>query len=265
LSFRNFNPTRFSYLRNDWFQRYYKAVANFTQISFTGNSHDANADYADWIGISVDRVHWIPNAIDSNSVTIPTEEEIQRVMDTLNITQGTPVVLGVFRLSEEKRPLQFVEVCAQIANRIADVRVLVAGVGPMHQAMQDRIEKVGLEKQMTLLGRREDVSTLMSFASLLLLTSAFEGMPNVVMEAQLLGLPVVATRVGGTPDCVKDGYTGLLRPVDDVDGIADACIAVLSSRQVQSAMGKAARERMTTIFSPNTMVSSYLQLVQEGS
>jgi glycosyltransferase involved in cell wall biosynthesis len=175
------------------------------------------------------------------------------------------VILGVFRLSEEKRPLQFVEVCARIAEEVSDIRVLVAGVGPMHQDMQDRIENLGLEKQMTLLGLREDISALLSCASLLLLTSSFEGMPNVVMEAQLLGLPVVATKVGGTPDCVKDGLTGLLLPVDDVNGIAKACIAVVGSPELRDAMGRAARERMTTLFSRDAMVAGYLQLVQHGT
>jgi asparagine synthase (glutamine-hydrolysing) len=265
LSFRNYNPTHFSYLRNDWFRRYYSTIANFPQISLTGNSHEANADYAEWIGISSDRVHWIPNAIDSNSIKAPSQEEIQRLRRTLSISQGTPVILGVFRLSEEKRPLQFVEVCARIAEEVSDIRVLVAGVGPMHQDMQDRIENLGLEKQMTLLGLREDISALLSCASLLLLTSSFEGMPNVVMEAQLLGLPVVATKVGGTPDCVKDGLTGLLLPVDDVNGIAKACIAVVGSPELRDAMGRAARERMTTLFSRDAMVAGYLQLVQHGT
>jgi hypothetical protein len=59
LSFRNYNPTHFSYLRNDWFWRYYRTVANFPQICFSGNSHEANTDYAEWMGISTDRVCWI--------------------------------------------------------------------------------------------------------------------------------------------------------------------------------------------------------------
>ena len=265
LSFRNYNPTHFSYLRNDWFWRYYRTVANFPQICFSGNSHEANTDYAEWMGISTDRVCWIPNAIDSNSITIPSDKEIQRLRDALNISEETPVLLGVFRLSEEKRPLKFIEVCARIAKEITNLRVLVAGLGPMHQQMQDCIVEVGLEKQMTLLGRREDVSTLMRCASLLLLTSAFEGMPNAVMEAQLLGVPVVATRTGGTPDCVKDGHTGFLLPVDDVNGMAKACIEVLGSPELRRAMSKAAQERMTTMFSPDAMVTRYLQLVRDKS
>jgi glycosyltransferase involved in cell wall biosynthesis len=135
----------------------------------------------------------------------------------------------------------------------------------MHQQMQDFIVEVGLEKQMTLLGRREDVSTLMRCASLLLLTSAFEGMPNAVMEAQLLGVPVIATKTGGTPDCVKHGHTGFLLPVDDVNGMAKACIEVLGSPELRRAMGKAAQERMTTMFSPDAMVTRYLQLVRDKS
>jgi glycosyltransferase involved in cell wall biosynthesis len=90
-------------------------------------------------------------------------------------------------------------------------------------------------------------------------------MPNVVMEAQLLGLPVVATKAGGTSDCIQEGHTGLLLPVDDVNGLAKACISVLNFPELKNTMGKAAMERMTTMFSRDAMVAHYLQLVQEGA
>jgi glycosyltransferase involved in cell wall biosynthesis len=265
LSFRNYNPTHFAYLRNDWFQRYYQALVNSPQIRLTGNARAANADYAEWIGVAPERVHWIPNAVDSESIKTPSQEEIQRIRHTLRISPGKPLILGVFRLSEEKRPFVFVDVCARIAQEVTDLRVLVAGVGPLQRDMQDYIEKLGLERHITLLGRREDVPALMSCASLLLLTSSFEGMPNVVMEAQLLGLPVVATKAGGTSDCIQEGHTGFLLPVDDVGGLAKACIAVLGSPGFSDTIGKAAKEGMTTMFSRDAMVARYLQLVQEGA
>jgi glycosyltransferase involved in cell wall biosynthesis len=151
---------------------------------------------------------------------------------------------------------------------IPDVAVLVAGVGPMQQKMEDRISSLGLEKIVTLLGRRDDISALMTCASVLLLTSAYEGMPNVVMEAQLLGLPVVATRVGGTPDCVEEGHTGFLRPPEDVEGLASDCITLLRSGELRKKMSDAATARMTSMFSIDAMVSSYLRVLdnkEEGA
>ena len=262
LSFRNYNPTNFSYLYNDWFQRYYKAVAKSPRVVLTGNAHDANANYAQWIGIPSERIHWIPNAIDPNSIGVPSPETLETLSRTLGLGYGRPVILGVFRLSEEKRPLVFLEVCSRVAKEIPDVAVLVAGVGPLQQKMQDHISLLGLEKIVTLLGRRDDISGLMACASVLLLTSAFEGMPNVVMEAQLLGLPVVATRVGGTSDCVEDGRTGLLRPPEDIEGLAADCITLLRSAELRKTMSDAATARMISKFSIDAMVSSYLRVLE---
>ena len=78
--------------------------------------------------------------------------------------------------------------------------------------------------------------TLMRLASLVLLTSRHEGMPNILMEAQLAGVPVVATRVGGDPDCVTDGITGLLLPESDPDGLAAACERVLNDSDLAARM-----------------------------
>ena len=93
--------------------------------------------------------------------------------------------------------------------------------------MQRRIDELGLENSVTLLGRREDVPELMQISSLLLLTSFFEGMPNVLMEAQAVGLPVVASNVGGVPDCMIDGETGYLVPQDDIEGFVRGCVELL--------------------------------------
>jgi glycosyltransferase involved in cell wall biosynthesis len=261
LSFRNYNPTNFSYLHNDWFHRYYKAVASSPRVVLTGNAHDSNANYAQWIGIPSKQIHWIPNAIDPNSISLPPQETLETIRRSLRLPHGRPVILGVFRLSEEKCPLLFLEVCSRVAMEVPDVAVLVAGVGPMLQKMKDRIFSLGLETIVTLLGRRDDISGLMTCASVLLLTSTFEGMPNVVMEAQLLGLPVVATRVGGTPDCVEEGCTGLLRSPEDIEGLAVDCIALLRSAELRKRMSDAATTRMISMFSIDAMVSSYLRVL----
>ncbi len=75
--------------------------------------------------------------------------------------------------------------------------------------MRRRIEELNSAESLVLLGRRDDVLQLMQVSSLLLLTSNFEGMPNVVMEAQAVGIPVVAPNVGGVSDCMIDGKTGI--------------------------------------------------------
>ena len=96
----------------------------------------------------------------------------------------------------------------------------------------------------------------------MLLTSLFEGTPNVVMEAQALGVPVVATKVGGVPDIVVDGDTGFLADKDDETALADRCIRILLDKTLRVRMGMAAKSRMEKLFSMETMVKQYLELMQ---
>jgi glycosyltransferase involved in cell wall biosynthesis len=94
----------------------------------------------------------------------------------------------------------------------------------------------------------------------LLLTSALEGMPNVVMEAQFLGTPVVATEAGGTPDSVVPGRSALLRPVGDHAGLAQDCILLLRDREQAARMGEVGRLHAETAFSLDLLAERYLHV-----
>jgi glycosyltransferase involved in cell wall biosynthesis len=264
LSFRNFNPTHFSYLRNDWYLPCYQALACSPRIVLSGNSHAANEDYARWLGVPQDHVTLVPNCIESGDFPAMSEDEKRRLRSELALQDGAPVILGVFRLSEEKDPVTFLRVCAAVARVYPQTRVLIAGVGRLQGDMEQLTRSLGLQANVTLLGRRGDVAALMSCASLLLLTSTHEGMPNVVMEAQTLGLPVVATWAGGTADLVLDGVTGYLRPISDVNGLADACLSILGHPHLRRRMGEAGRAHMTQHYSRKVMTDRYIALAAAG-
>ena len=99
----------------------------------------------------------------------------------------------------------------------------------------------------------------MQISSLLLLTSSFEGMPNVVMEAQAMGLPVVASNVGGVPDCMIDGETGYLVDRDDIGGFAHRCIELLKDDQLRIRFGANGAGYMRSSFSRRAMAERYLK------
>jgi len=101
----------------------------------------------------------------------------------------------------------------------------------------------------------------MRVASVLRLTSSFEGMPNVVMEAQLMGTPVVATRVGGVPDCMIDGKTGYIVDLDDFEAFPRRCIEVLRDRVLRDRLGAHGAAYMREFFSCEAMASRYLEVL----
>jgi asparagine synthase (glutamine-hydrolysing) len=263
LSFRNFNPTHFSYLRQEMFAPYYRALVGSNRIALSGNAQLPNEDYAAWLGVPKSKVALIPNSVDMADLAAPDASQIARLRGELRITADTPLILGVFRLSEEKDPITFLEVCAAVARACPGLRVAIAGGGPLQEQMEATIEKLGLQGVVKLLGWRTDVPALMAIASLLLLTSTHEGMPNVAMEAQALGLPVVATRVGGTPEVVVDGATGWLRTPGDVSGLAEACLMILQDARLRQGMQQQSRNRMSEHFSRQQMVDRYLALVHD--
>jgi len=261
LSFRNYRPTRFSYLDVPWFRAVYQCIVQSPRVQLAGNSMLGNADYADWLGISPQRVAYVPNAIEAEDVDSNQAEARAGVRNSLNLAQETQLILGVFRLSDEKDPFTFLDVCAQVFTCHEGAAAAIVGEGPLHAAIEARIHAQGLSGRIRLLGPRSDVAALMMVADLLLLTSRWEGMPNAVMEAQLLGLPVVATNVGAISDIVLDMETGFLRGVGDVAGLSEACLQILRDSSRARDLGVAASTRMRSFSTKEQMAQRYLKIV----
>ena len=237
MSFRNYNPTRFSYLANDWYQPLYATLAQSPRILMTGNSRASNADYAQWIGIDEGRVKLVPNALDAAKMGVRDTRSLQRLRQELGITSSTPLILGVFRLSEEKRPLLFIEAFSAVAARMAGVRAVIAGVGPIEEEMQRRIGDLGLQDSLTLLGKRDDVPELMQISSLLLPDFVFRGHAQRSDGSAGYWSSRGCFECGGVPDCMIDGETGYLVDRDDVDGFASRCIELLEDDQLRTRFG----------------------------
>ena len=113
------------------------------------------------------------------------------------------------------------------------------------------------------LGLRKDIARLLSAADVFLLTSISEGIPLTAIEAMNAGLPVVATRVGGLPEIVVQGRTGVLAPSRDDEELADCILRLAADPALRAAMGRAGRERARAVFSQSRMHQQYLELYQE--
>ncbi len=262
LSFRNYNPSKLPYLYKDWYLPAYQTLCRSDRVILTGNFRGSNDDYADWIGVARDRVVTVANAIEPHTFAIPDDAQIERLRAELGVTERTPVIFGAFRLAPEKSPSTFVEVCARVAARIPEARMFIAGVGGLRGDVEKAIAEFGLKSHVKLLGRRSDINVLMKLANVFVLTSDIEGMPNVLLEAQLMGTPVVSTRAGGAPDVVVDGETGILCNIGDVEALSTACTDLLRVPARARRMGTAARSHVLATFSKKRMVEGYLDAVR---
>ena len=176
---------------------------------------------------------------------------------------GPPRVLFLGRLGEQKRVDLLLEALSLLRRRVPEAELDVAGDGPLMQGLQVHAERLGLRRAARFLGRQEDVLPLLAAAHVLALPSAVEGTSNALLEAMASGLPVVATRVGGTLELVRDGVEGLLVPPDDARALAAALERVLLEPGLAARLGAAGRDRVEHEHDLGRVVDAHLELFRE--
>ena len=166
----------------------------------------------------------------------------------------------VARLTPIKRPDRFVDVAERVAERHPDVRFVVAGEGPLLGKMKEQARRLG--DRIRFVGWRSDVETVYAACDMLALTSDNEGMPVSLIEAAMVGIPAVTTRVGSADEVVVDGETGLVTS-PSAEELAAAVSRLLDDAEARERMGKAARVRAEREFSGSRLVADMAQLYEE--
>jgi glycosyltransferase involved in cell wall biosynthesis len=194
-----------------------------------------------------DLITIIPNAMTSTSepladASLPTE------------LRERPLVGVVARLQPEKGVENFLRAAARVAAKFPEAHFVVAGDGPLRQELVALSEDLGLRERVRFLGFRSDASELMKSLDVLVVPSLTEGSPLATLEAMAAGVPVVASAVGGIPDQIRHDREGLLVPPGDAAAISDALLTLLRDPARASRLGEAARRRVASRFSHDTMV-----------
>jgi glycosyltransferase involved in cell wall biosynthesis len=138
------------------------------------------------------------------------------------------MVTHVGRLVPVKAQDVLVSAASKVLESLPDARFVIIGGGPLHDQLARQIEEAGIQDKFFLLGWRTDIPDVLAASDLFALTSLQEGMPLAILEAMSAGCPVVATEVGGIPEVVRDGITGLLVPPGDADALAEAILKILT-------------------------------------
>jgi glycosyltransferase involved in cell wall biosynthesis len=181
----------------------------------------------------------------------------------LSLPPGSPVVGTVMSLTEQKSPLDFVAVAARVLKIRPDVHFLVVGDGPLRATMHEALAQRGIVDQFHITGLRTDVPRLLKLMDIFLLTSRWEGIPRVVLEAMMAGVPVVSTSVGGVPEVVEHGQSGLLAPSGDTESLADNVLALINEPDTARRMAERAAQRITYEFDLACVVSRHAQIYEE--
>jgi glycosyltransferase involved in cell wall biosynthesis len=172
------------------------------------------------------------------------------------------VWLAVGRLVTAKNYVLMLRAFASARN--PNARLVIAGDGPLRQQLEDLAVHLDISSQVHFLGARNDVRELMNAADAYVLSSDWEGMPMVLLEASAVGLPIVATRVGGNAEVVQHGLTGLLVPSQQETALADAMGKMMRMDPVERAlMGSSGRELTSAHYNMESVVDRWESLYYE--
>lgn len=210
-------------------------------------------------GVSRDKVRVIPNAIDPERFVDP-DPRYRIKLEKLFRTPKSHLIATAGRLSPEKGFDVFIAAAARVLEAQPDVGFVIFGHGSLKPMLQQQITFQGLGSSVVLGGFRNDLDRFLPQLDLFVLPSHTEGLPNVVLEACAAGVPVVATEVGGTPEIIEEGVSGLLCPPGDADALAARILEAIEDEEKLREMGFQGRQRVLEQFTFSSQVQEYRKL-----
>lgn len=216
-------------------------------------------------GISPNQIAIVYNAIDLDIVRAGRSRE--SVFSEFSLPPGSFVIVTVGRLCPVKGQKELIQAMGRLICQIPGVVLLIVGKdlernGRYETELRGLVLELGLTGKVIFTSYRADVFDLMHASDLFVLPSYVEGLPVTILEAMALGKPVIASGVGGVPELVINGETGLVVPPGDIDRLAEAIMALWKDRKKASEMTASALERITTYFSHEKMMSQIFDIYE---
>ncbi len=217
-------------------------------------------------GYPLNKIVVIHNGVDVNRFDTPPDSH--RVREQLGLTRDEPMVTVVSRLTPLKGLEQFIDAASLLASWFPTVRFLIAGEasadhGDYVTTLKQSAEQMGVGRRVLFIGHRVDVPAVLGSAAVSVMPSLNEALSNALLESMAAGAPIVATRVGGTPEAIAHGHTGLLVPAGDPRALSQAIARLLNEPALAATLGRAARQSAESNFSLPRMVAATEQLYRD--
>jgi glycosyltransferase involved in cell wall biosynthesis len=237
----------------------YRLLAARSTVCLLNNSEAGARDYERWLGVPRGTFKIVRNGFDFSELEPAEKKEgARKLRARLGIPAEIPLVGSVLRFSEEKCPLRWIDVAARISERRPDVRFLMVGDGPLREKARQRAVAGGIGDRMVMPGNEKDTAVAIAAMDVFLLTSRLEGFPNVLVEAQALGVPVVTTDGGGAAETLVQGRTGYAIRPQSANLLADAILQILSDTAWRESARQATQSFVRERFSMSQMVDRTL-------
>jgi glycosyltransferase involved in cell wall biosynthesis len=201
LSTRNLSPDRFL-LNRPYFKEFYKSLLKFDNIVLVNNSNEGCASYEKWLGLKRDSIKLTNNIFDFN-------KEIKlRPLKLINKDINLVNIGAIIRLDPEKNPVYLIKLAEHLVRNNPNYYFYILGTGLLASKLKKYIKKNKLTNNIKLLGNKNNIYDYLNFFDYTLLTSKSEGLPNVLLESQMVGTPVITTDAGGAKEAIIKNYSG---------------------------------------------------------
>jgi glycosyltransferase involved in cell wall biosynthesis/tetratricopeptide (TPR) repeat protein len=242
------------HIRNrPYLRRAYQALfVHAPRVLLCHNSSAGATSYSEWTGYSANDFEIIHNGVDFSAIEAASNGS--SVNEIVSIPEDSIVIGGIFRLVIEKRPKLWVEALSKVILEKENVIAIHVGGGSHSESLQAYINELGLSEKIHLVGQTKQIKAWLDVFDLFLLTSVVEGLPNVLIEAQAFGVPVISTDAGGAQDTFINGETGVLVTEPTADTIAQAILNCLNNPEWMKIAKTNSREAARKRFSQEAMI-----------
>ena len=254
LGGRSLAPEHFALFQHFMRPGYRSLLAKRPDIVFTNNSQAGADDYARWLSLPTSRFKVLHNGFEFPA-DIPLQNA-KHLREQLKIPADALVVGSIIRFSEEKRPLMLIDIADKVLAACPKAYFVIFGAGAMLETARKLIEKRGLQTRVILPGPTSDAWAACSLMDVFVLASRAEGLPNVLIEAQAMGVPVVTTGQGGMIETYIEDKTGLTARPANAAGMAQGVLKLLNHPEMMREFGQAAEAHARSSFNIDRMISS---------
>ncbi|OWT60566.1 glycosyltransferase [Candidimonas nitroreducens] len=241
----------------------FRALSEVPGVEFVTNSQTCANEYAAWLGIPVERFHILYNGVPELSTEGSAQDEAKWREFETRTADAEETIGGVFRLQPEKRPLLWLRLAARYLKRRPRARFFIVGDGRLVEKVEALARDLDIADRLLLVGLSSHVGFWYSKMDVKVLLSRVEGLPNVLIEAQLLGVATVSTPAGGAGECFVNGVNGyLLESLEnpDLNQACDRIAELVDTVKAGRGMAEQSRARSRKMFSVPAMLTRFIGL-----
>lgn len=224
LGLRGLSPVVRKRLFKPEYEPLYQALAVVPGVDFMSNNHCVTRHYADWLKLEAKHFQVVYNGVLPPS-TEPSSEVPHKIWQqfTQKTQDADTTIGGVFRFVGDKNPFAWIDFAARYLQHHPATRFVLVGDGDLRAEAQKRAEQLGILERILFVGVSRDVGYWLQKMDVFILFSRYEGLPNVLIEAQMVGVPVISTPAGGSAECFIEGVSGFILDDAQTVNLDQAC------------------------------------------